>query len=111
MLNLVKFTLLALLLMTAGCQSQEKTVITKESLAEMFDNISNNTKWDISKPMLWGYFFTDDSREDLQRAAPLLEAQGYRLVDIYLGDKDSPQEPDLWWLHVEKIEVHTVTSL
>jgi hypothetical protein len=41
----------------------------------------------------------------------LLASQGYRVVDIHTGDKDSPSDSDVWWLHVEKIEVHTVATL
>ena len=106
-----KVLLFAFLLLPIACNSQDQTVITKESLAEMFDSIASDTSWDLSKPMLWGYFFTDGSKEKLERSAPLLVARGYRLVDIYLADKEEPSEPDLWWLHVEKVEVHTVDSL
>lgn len=86
-------------------------MITREQLAEMFAAIAKDAKWDMSKPMLWGYFFTDSSREKLEKAAPVLESQGYRFVDIFLSDKEDPEEPDLWWLHVEKVEAHSVDTL
>ncbi|RZF50862.1 ribonuclease E inhibitor RraB [Acinetobacter halotolerans] len=86
-------------------------MITKDSLIEMFNNISINTDWDMSKPMLWGYFFTDSNKEKLEKIAPLLEAEGYRVIDIYLSDKDTPNDIDLWWLHIEKIEIHTPDTL
>ena len=108
---IVKAILLASLLLSSACNSQDRTVITKESLDEMFANMATDTPWDLTKPMLWGYFFTDLSKEKLERSAPLLVAQGYRLVDIYLADKEEPNEADLWWLHVEKVEIHTVDSL
>ena len=37
--------------------------------------------------------------------------QGYRFVEIFLSEKEDPDEPDLWWLHVEKIEIHSSDSL
>lgn len=86
-------------------------MITRESLVEMFDNIRRDTQWDMSKPQLWGYFFTDSDPAKLKRVAPLLESEGYRVVDIYLSDKEDPGDDDLWWLHVEKIEVHTPDTL
>jgi hypothetical protein len=86
-------------------------VITREALVEMFENIDRDTHWDMSKPKLWGYFFTDSDKTKLEKVAPLLERDGYRLVKISLSDKDDPSEADLWWLHVEKIEVHTPDTL
>ena len=38
-------------------------MIALESLEEMFSNIASGAKWDMSQPMLWGYFFTDESVE------------------------------------------------
>jgi Regulator of ribonuclease activity B len=34
-----------------------------------------------------------------------------RFVEIFLSDKEDPSEPDLWWLHVEKVEIHTPETL
>lgn len=86
-------------------------MITREQLVEMFENIERDTSWDLSQPLLWGYFFADADQTKLERVAPLLKKQGYRFVDIYLSDKEEPEEPDLWWLHVEKVEVHTADTL
>ncbi|WP_228256122.1 ribonuclease E inhibitor RraB [Acinetobacter halotolerans] len=96
---------------SATTHGQVNNMITKDSLIEMFNNISINTDWDMSKPMLWGYFFTDSNKEKLEKIAPLLEAEGYRVIDIYLSDKDTPNDIDLWWLHIEKIEIHTPDTL
>jgi len=89
--------------------AKDASVITREQLQEMFDGMPGS--WDVSEPLVWGYFFTNSSREPLERAAKALETRGYRFVDIHLGDKDDSSDPDLWWLHVEKIEVHSVDSL
>jgi len=91
--------------------AQGKSVITKGQLVEMFNNLPQGPDWDSSKPLLWGYFFTDSSKKKLQVAAPLLEQRGYRVVDIHLSDKDDPKEPDLWWLHVERVEIHNPDTL
>jgi hypothetical protein len=107
-LNIVALTIL-LLVLQAGC-GKETPMIDWE-LQEMFDTISENTDWDMSGDMLWGYFFTDTDRSDLERAAPFLEEMGYSFGSIYLADKETPNDPDFWWLHVEKIETHSVESL
>jgi predicted RNA-binding Zn-ribbon protein involved in translation (DUF1610 family) len=85
--------------------------ISREKLVEMFEQIEHGAKWDMTKPKLWGYFFTNPTRGPLEKAAELLVAKGYRLVDIHLGKKKATSDPDVWWLHVERIEVHSVDSL
>jgi hypothetical protein len=102
---------LVLSLFSACASAHEGTVIAKEQLVEMFKGMAKDTKWDLSKPMLWGYFFTDGSKAKLEHAAPLLQKQGYHFVSVYLSDKEHPKDPDLWWLHVEKVELHTPDTL
>lgn len=82
-----------------------------EELREIFERMKRNTGWDHGSDLLWGYFFTHSSRGALDAVAPVLQAQGYRLIDVYLSDKEDPAEPDLWWLHVEKVETHSPESL
>ena len=85
--------------------------ITIEQLHEMFENIEKDTDWNISGDMLWGYFFTHNEPQLLENVADLLEKQGYKKVSIYLSDKEESDEPDQFWLHIEKIETHTPESL
>jgi hypothetical protein len=84
---------------------------SRDELEQMFTNISQRTKWDMSKGMLWGYFFTNPSRKPLELASRDLSKLGYRVVSIYLPDKENSKDSDLWWLHVERVEVHSVASL
>jgi len=104
-------TLLLGFVLSFGVLAEERSVISRDQLQEMFHNMANTPGWDVSKPMLWGYFFTHASRSPLEKAAKQLMSKGYRVVGIYVGDKDSPSDPDVWWLHVEKIENHSVDSL
>jgi hypothetical protein len=92
----------------AEAQSQ---MITKEQLIEMFESVTEKTDWNMSGNMVWGYFFTDSDRSALESVIPLLSADGYAYKDIYLAEKQSESEPDMWWLHVEKVETHSVESL
>jgi len=85
-------------------------MITLEQLQEMFDGIAQGPGWDMDAPMLWGYFFIDESHDKLAGLVPGLEQQGYRFVDLYEPELDAGEEP-YWFLHVEKEEAHSPTSL
>ena len=91
--------------------SQAQSPISRDKLEWMFANIHKNMKWDLSHDMLWGYFFTNRSRQPLDSAAKDLAKQGYRVVDVFLSVKDRPTDSDLWWLHVERVETHSIESL
>lgn len=80
-------------------------------LEDMFANIAAKTPWDMSRPMLWGYFFTHREPQRLEAAKGVLESRGYRFVKIYLADRKEQDAPDVYWLHVEMEEVHTPASL
>lgn len=85
-------------------------MITLEQLEEMFANISADAKWDMKRPMLWGYFFIDHSRSKLEVACSALVQQGYRFVDIFIPDLDEGED-EYFFLHVEREEVRSPQSL
>jgi hypothetical protein len=86
-------------------------VITIEQLEKMFSDMKNSQKMDISKPMLWGYFFTSDNLSLLEPAKKELVKKGYRFVNIHKSDPSKEDKNGLWWLHVEKEEFHDSKSL
>lgn len=88
---------------------ESETMIEREMLAEMFDATRGKASWDIDGPCLWGYFFTDRDRTKLVAAGKALEARGYRFVDVL--DSKGNDDEELLFLHVEKVEQHTVESL
>ena len=92
---------------TAHAQSP----VSREKLEQMFANIAQKTKWDMSRDMLWGYFFTHSSRGALDDAASELSRMGYRAVSVYRSDEKKTFAAEVWWLHVVRIETHTVDSL
>lgn len=110
-MRLCRLTSLVVILMVLGFAHGQEYMIAKDELQEMFDAIAENPDWDLSSEMLWGYFFTDADKSALERVAPILENMGYFVNAIYLSDKESEDDPDLWWLHIEKVEIHTVDSL
>jgi len=76
----------------------------------MFSNIRETTDWNIDGPMLWGYFFTDKSPDRLRTLTDELERTGYRFVDMFMPELDEGQD-EHYFLHIERIESHTVQSL
>lgn len=77
--------------------------IEREQIELMFDNMRAGTSWNLSEPMLWGYFFTDAKKGDLEKLKNLLLTDSYRFVRLH---RDGG-----WFLHVEKIETHTPETL
>ncbi len=97
-------TLLGLLLIT-GSNVAQAAQISRPQLEAMFSNMRSGSPWNLDGPLLWGYFFTSGDRAALERAGKILGDQGYRFVEIHKDKKN------VWWLHVERVEHHTVDSL
>jgi hypothetical protein len=85
-------------------------MIELSQLEEMFQGIRKDSNWNIDGPMVWGYFFTDVSPDRLELLRNRLEHDGYRFVDMFEANVDEGEDPYLF-LHVEKVETHTVSSL
>ncbi|MBQ4892341.1 ribonuclease E inhibitor RraB [Shewanella sp. MMG014] len=85
--------------------------ITIEQLDEMFNSIAEQGQWDLSKPLLWGYFFTDNDPDKLELVMPKIQAMGYKVVGIFQAEKEDENEPDLFYLHIENPEIHNSESL
>ncbi len=85
-------------------------MIELSQMQDMFDSITADAGWDMSKPMLWGYFFTDRKRAKLEKALSALEEQGFAYVDIFIPQLEKGQD-DYFFLHVTKVDTHTPESL
>jgi hypothetical protein len=85
--------------------------ITIEQLDEMFNNITEHEQWDLSQPLLWGYYFTDGDPNKLELVIPKIQYMGYSIVNIFQAKKEDDNEADSFYLHVEKIEIHNSQSL
>ena len=83
------------------CDGRPK--ISLDQIEGMFSQIRGNTDWDITGPLLWGYFFTDADKEPLEKLNTILVGENYQHVGIHFDE--------VWWLHVEKVEAHSVSSL
>lgn len=110
--------MIVLFLLSFSLSAQEKVMdnipnknITIEQLDDMFNNIAEQGQWDLSKPLLWGYFFTDNDPNKLELVIPKIQAMGYKVVAIFQAEKEDENEPDLFYLHIENPEVHNSESL
>lgn len=81
-------------------------MITLEELQRMFATMKAEAPFDAEGELLWGYFFTDADKKKLRPVADELAALGYREVGLYRTD-----DRETYFLHVEKVEVHTPQSL
>lgn len=79
-------------------------MISIEKIEEMYSNMESNGV-DITSDFLYGYFFISKKQDKLKKAVPDLEAMSFRFVEIYQTDDKN------WWLHVERIESHSVQTL
>jgi hypothetical protein len=84
--------------------------IPRSVLQEMFDRIRQHGKWNLDGDLLWGYFFFDDRPDRLEPVRAVLEARGYRFVDVFQTEGDDGPT-GVFMLHVERVETHTVDSL
>lgn len=80
--------------------------ISLRQLEEMFQNMQSKSGWNTDGDLLWGYFFNDRNPKNLEPLGAHLTKLGYRFVSIYETDDGSTN-----FLHVERIEAHTPTSL
>lgn len=78
----------------------------RETLEFTFGEMKKQTDWNLQGKLVWGFFFTSPTKPPLIEASKSLEKTGYRIVSVYTDDKKKD-----WWLHVEKIEVHSIDSL
>lgn len=85
-------------------------MITREQVEELFDAVREGATWSPDDVCLWGYFFTDRDRAKLASAGRVLEGLGYRVVGILEPEEDD-EDPDRFFLHVEREERHTVDTL
>jgi hypothetical protein len=82
-------------------QRRERRAIDAGVFAEMRKN-----PWDLNGDLLWGFYFTNETKWPLEFDAWALGLFGYSKVSI---DRDEKKE--FWWLHVEKIERLSLDSM
>lgn len=80
-------------------------------LTSMFANIESGPKWDMTGPMLWGYFFNHSEPARLEASVEKLQEYGLHYVGVQMADKKEDTAPDVFRLHMTEIRAHTPESL
>lgn len=83
-----------------------------ETINEIFAQAKSEDNWNLEEPMLYSFYFVDESIEKLEKLGLHLEKEGYDFVDIFeLGEEETNEPTGEYLLHIDKIEVHTPESL
>lgn len=83
-----------------------------ETIREIFAQAKREDNWNLDEPMLYSFYFVDESIEKLEKLGLKLEADGYDFLDIFeLGDEETEESTGEYLLHIDKVEVHTPESL
>jgi hypothetical protein len=83
-----------------------------ETIREIFAQAKQEDNWNLDEPMLYSFYFVDESVEKLEKLGLYLEKEGYDFVDIFeLGDEETEQSTGEYLLHIDKVETHTPESL
>lgn len=105
MKKILMWTFILNLLGYGNLKSQTKTdKIPIEKIEEMFSNMKSNGV-DTDKIMLWGYFFTANSKDKFEQVANELKNKKFEFVEIFQAEDKS------YWLHLERKESHNAKSL
>ena len=85
-------------------------MIEREMLERMFADMHDHGIG-TDEDLLWGYFFADQDVAKLEAVVPTLIEMGYRFVDLFKDEGEADDSEPWFFLHVEKVETHTVDSL
>jgi hypothetical protein len=86
-------------------------VIKEETIESFFKYLKIKGDFNPLEKLLWGYFFIDSNRGNLQKVADLLNEKGYSFVKFFEAEKEDNNDLTEYYLHVEKQGTHTVESL
>ena len=74
------------------------------------DGFTDKFYWGDLGGNVWRADVADADKAKLEAVQAPLKAQGYQIVGVY-DSKPDGDAPALWWLHIEKVEKHTVDTL
>ena len=95
-----------------GSFSFKDTESQLETIREIFAQAKQEDNWNLDEPMLYSFYFVDESVDKLEKLGLKLEADGYDFIDIFeLGDEETNESTGEYLLHIDKIETHTPESL
>lgn len=88
----------------SSCNNRTYTEIPLEQVEAFFENMkAKGVNTDTT--MLYGYFFTNETKAPLERAAKELKDKGFQFVEIHQSDDK------IYWLQIQRKEIHNGQSL
>lgn len=97
---------------TRGTMNFTDTESQIDGIKQIFANAVEEDNWNLDEPMLYSFYFVDESVDKLEKLGIYLDEEGYDFVDIFeLGDEETGESTGEYLLHIDKIEVHTPRSL
>ena len=61
-----------------------------ETINEIFAQAKSEDNWNLDEPMLYSFYFVDESVEKLEKLGLHLEKEGYDFIDIFeLGEEET----------------------
>lgn len=86
-----------------------RKMISKQTIIEFFEELQNDLNFDVSKPLLYGYFFTHSDPEKLKTIAQNLLQKEYSNAEIFKAEIDEKELP-FFYPKVERTELHNAES-
>src|SRR3712207_5048829 len=79
-----------------------------EIIREIFAKAKSEDNWNMDEPMLYSFYFVDESVDKLEELGLHLEKEGYDFIDVFeLGDEETNESTGEYILHIDKIGVYT----
>ncbi|MFA4868869.1 MAG: ribonuclease E inhibitor RraB [Pedobacter sp.] len=104
--SLLRLLILALFPIFAmlSCNNRVYTEIPLKHIEDFYTNLKEKGV-NTDTTMLYGYFFTNETKKPLEALAEELKKKNFQIVEI------DQRDDNIYWLHVERKEKHNSTSL
>lgn len=99
-----RLLLLALFAILLSCNNKVYTEIPLKQVEDFYASMKEKGV-NTDTTMLYGYFFTNETKKPLEAASEELKKKNFQFIEIYQSDDN------IYWLHVERKEKHDSNSL
>jgi hypothetical protein len=99
-----RLPLLAVFMALFSCNNKAYKEIPLKEVEDFYNNMKQKGV-NTDTTMLYGYFFTNETKKTLESAVKELKKRNFQFVEIFQTDDQ------IYWLHVERKEKHNSTTL
>ena len=86
-------------------------MIDQETINRFFANIKSKGDFEIQNELTWGFFFVSINVDFILDVKNYLVNKGYQYVDLFEAEKEQEGDESEFFLHMQKIEIHTAETL